>query len=1272
MSALLPSSHPEARLLANGRYFALVTAAGTGQSRRHGHVVNRWLGDPVEDAHGQFLYLRDPADGALWSAGLQPVGRRGERYGFSASAGACHLLHEYGGILAQVDVAVSLEHDMEIRRLTLKNLSGRRRTIEVTSYLESVLTWQGADIGHPAFSKLFLQTRYVPEQGALITERRPRGNDEKWPCLYHALAGAAPAGWETDRLRFLGRGRTAAHPAALEGALSGTVGNVLDPCCSLRAVVDLDPGEGKVLAFLTGIAETAREVRTVTERHRTAAQWEQVFVAAEAHERSLWADLKLGADEAADLQSLAAAMHYGNRALKPGAEDLPTDTDVNAVFGQYQIPRDRMQIVVCGGWDKPETKAALRARQYWGTKGFFTNLIVLAEGASPAPEGLDDRVFTLNSRDLGVLPRKVLLAAAALVVNGRLPFVTAQASPPVPPAVRRLTGPGGAEALPDEPLQFFNGYGGFSQDGTEYVIRLPHRDGRLQRPPLPWINVVANQEAGFLVSEAGAGCTWARNSQANRITPWSNEPVGDPHGEAYYLRDEGTGAVWSPLPGPVPGSGDYEVRHGFGRTRFVTRCHGLQQEVTMFVPEKDPVKLVRLRLTNEAETARRLSFTSYHRLVLGSLPEQPSLIVTRQEADGSLRAVNLAAGDFRGGVVFGSLQVHGAEVAGVAHTADRATFLGRHGTPENPAALAAGGALDGAVGAGLDACFVQQRVFELPPGGQVECVVLLGEAMDEEGAAMLVARYLTPESVLAAEEGACAFWRELLGGVQVAVPSPILNVMVNGWLSYQTLCCRMWARSGFYQSSGAFGYRDQLQDSGSLLVLDPAYARAQILLHARHQFEEGDVLHWWHPEPIGRGLRTKFSDDLLWLAFLTADYVGTTGDVDILEERAPFLSAPLLGEHEDEMYLTPQVAAAEGDLYEHCCRTMDRSMKVGGHGLPLMGVGDWNDGMSRVGREGRGESVWMGFFLYHILGLFLPICERRGDAARVERYTAHRKELYEAVNKGGWDGEWYRRAYYDNGQPLGSWLSDECQIDALAQSWAVIAKAAPPERAASAMNALSQRLISEQEGLIRLLTPPFVKTANDPGYIKGYVAGVRENGGQYTHAACWVVKAVAEYGWNNRALKLLEMLSPVAHARTREAADLYKSEPYVMAADIYGAEPHIGRGGWTWYTGSSGWMFRVAVESILGLRVENGDALVVKPCVPDDWTFYKITWRDGRAGGGGGIYEINISGEKGAGRKVVEASCDGALCEVVDGAARIPLRGRPGRYVVKVGMGGGG
>lgn len=1260
-------STPKGSLLSNGRYFVFVTSAGTGQSRRHGHVVNRWLGDPVEDAHGQFIYLRDLESGAVWSVGIQPVQRRGENYETFSSPGRFQIRHECEGIVAELDCAVSPVDDLEIRRLRLRNISGKKRRIEVTSYLEAVLTWQGADIGHPAFSKLFLQTEWVPECGALLAERRPRANNETWPCLFHALADAEVSEWETDRLRFLGRGRTAANAVALQQSLSGTVGNVLDPCCSLRTVVELNPQGENQLAFMTGVAESRDAAIGLAQKHRSLKAAENVLHEAEAAELKQTLDLNLTGGEAAMYQNLATAMHYGHRGLTPKVAAISTDADINATFGKYRIPRDRPQVVIVGGWEDPMTHQVLKARGYWGTKGFFTNLIVLTDSNKQQPANLDDRVFTIAGKDLGENERSLLFVASSLVVNGEFPNAECSTSPTPPLCAKKVPADTASSNTTNaEPLTFFNGYGGFSKDGSEYVIRLPRVNGVWKRPPLPWINVVANEQAGFLVSESGAACTWARNSQANRLTPWSNEPVSDPHGEALYLRDEIGGEVWSPLPGPISGNSDYEVRHGFGYSRFLSRCNGLAQETTLFVPRNDALKISVLRLVNQDTTPRKLSLTSYQRIVLGSLPEQPSLVVTHAEHDKSLRAVNLAAGDFRGGIAFGALHLSGAKPKGASFTTDRLSFLGHHGTPANPAALRESSPLDGATGAGLDPCFVLQCNFTLPPGATVECVVVLGESMTSSLAADLIERYRDIDAVHAALDEVRGFWKSLLGTIQIETPSPILNIMVNGWLAYQTLCCRMWARSAFYQSSGAYGYRDQLQDSGSLLPLDPKFARSQILLHARHQFEEGDVLHWWHPEPIERGLRTRFSDDLLWLPLVTADYIHTTGDFGFLGAREPFLKAPLLREGEDEVYLTPESSREEDDLYDHCCRTIDRSLKTGAHGLPLMGVGDWNDGMSRVGREGRGESVWMGFFLYYILGAFIPLCGRRKDAERVSRYTEHRKRLCAALNDGGWDGAWYRRAYYDNGYPLGSNLSDECKIDALAQAWAIISKAAPPDRADSAMAALSRELISESDGLIRLLTPPFVNTKNDPGYIKGYVAGVRENGGQYTHAACWVVKAVAEHGDNNRALRLLEMLSPISHALTQEAADHYKVEPFAVAADIYGAAPHVGRGGWTWYTGSSGWMYRVAIESILGLSIEAGNHLVLRPCVPDDWPQFQIHYRPSV---GSDCYEIRVENPNLSARIICSAELNGKPIPPQDGTLRIPLLQGGKRHVVRIVLG---
>ncbi len=1257
---------PAARLLSNGAYFTLITAAGTGQSRRHGHVANRWYGDPVEDAQGQFLYLKDAESNAVWSAALQPTQSPADHSETSATPGSFTLLRRQHGISSELTVAVVPGRDFEVRQLVLKNDSPTKRTIEVTSLVEAVLNWQGADFGHPAFSKLFVQTGFDAGTGTLFAERRPRANNETWPCLFHAVVGGEVAEFETDRLRFIGRGRTVANPSGIENTLSGTVGNVLDPCLSLRTLVELAPGESKTVSFLTGIGENRAQVLSWSSEFSRDGRIAEALASADAAELSTRKALGVSDDEADQFQSLAATMHYADRSVATDSFQVEGRPDLNALFGKLRIPRDRMTLLILGDWSDVGTQLAWKARAYWGTKGFFTNFVLLTKSNGELPTGLDDRFFGIPSATLSEAEINLLRLAAALVVEGSLPIAATDSAPVPAPRIRRLENTTASAPEPCIEPALFNGYGGFSPDGSEYIIQVKQEADGHRRPPLPWLNVVANEHAGFLVSESGAGCTWTRNSQANRLTPWSNEPVADPHGEALFLRDEATGNVWSPTPGPVPAPADYEIHHGFGYSTFHMNCDGLRHETTLFVPRDQPVKIVRLRVTNTGATARQLSLTSYQRLILGSLPEQPSPVVTSSAADGSLRAFNTAAGDFRGGIAFSTLAVHGAsEPADGGFSCNRASFIGRHGASGNPAAMLPKAELDGAVGAGFDPCFAQRRFFTLTPGATVDCVVLLGEALSDAAADAIVASFTSPSAVDEALQNVVKFWRDLLRRVQVKTPSPAINFMVNGWLAYQTLACRMWGRSAFYQSSGAYGYRDQLQDSASLLALDPSFARHQLLLHAAHQFVEGDVLHWWHPEPIERGLRTTFSDDLLWLPLLTTDYIAATGDRAILAEEAPFITAAPLAEGHDEVYLTPEPAGVSGDLYDHCCRAIDRSLKTGAHGLPLMGCGDWNDGMNRVGREGRGESVWVGFFLHLILERFIPLCSARGDHERIEKYTAHRTQLHEALNAGGWDGEWYRRAYYDNGDPLGSKSNDECRIDALAQSWAVISKAASAERAASAMQSMLRELVSEEEGLIRLLTPPFVNTANDPGYIKGYVAGVRENGGQYTHAATWVVKAVAEHGDNERAARLLEMLTPVSHARTREAADRYKVEPYVVCADVYGAEPHIGRGGWTWYTGSCGWLYRVALESILGIRVVDGTHLAISPRVPSSWTEFEIRYQPP---GATAVLAIQVRNPN-KGCAVTAATLSGEVLPIANGSALMTIPTDPGEFQVEVTLG---
>lgn len=1058
--------------LCNGRYTVLIDSAGGGASFCDGLLLTRWSGDRVEDEEGWFVYLRDRDSGRFWSLGLQPCGKEGgeRRAGYRPDVFRLECREEE--IEAMWEVAVVSGETAELRRLSLTNRSQVRRRIEVTSYLEVVLHHPAADAAHPAFAKLFVQTEAV--DGVLLARRRPRAAEEQWPWLVHALYGPGRLQWETDRKRFLGRGRSRAAPAALvgKGDLTGTVGNVLDPVLSLRRTAELAMGETVEWWWMLGTA--------------------------------------------------------------------PNRDDALALARRFDDPERRME-----AWLEVDK----------------------SEGNELGPR---------NGHPMRMLA--------------------------LPPAV---SAPSPCATEKTEPLHYDNGYGGFAEDGREYRIRLVWWEGILRRPPLPWVNVIAQEKFGFLVSESGASCTWGLNSREFRLTPWYNDPVLDPHGEAFYLRDESTGLSWSPLPGPRPAVGAYECCHGWGYTRFHHVSRELEQETLWFVPPAETLKIVWLRIMNWGP-ARKLSLYRYQRLVLGSSWEQSCGVVTRYvERDRLLLAVNPSAGEFADQWAFAAAT---APESVYQFTCDRARFLGPCGSPERPAALS-GEPLDGASGAGLDPCFAERLILEVQPGGTAEVAFLLGSAGSAAEAGALVAKYRAAGAVERAFQETCEFWHRNTDALRIETPVPALNFLLNGWLFYQNLSCRLWGRSAFYQSGGAYGFRDQLQDAAALVYQRPDLTRRQILVHAAHQFVEGDVLHWWHPEPIEKGLRTRFSDDLLWLPYVTAHYVRTTGDWNLLSKEVRFLAARALAEGEDEDYLTPTDSGVRADVYEHCCRAIDHSLTRGSHGLPLMGTGDWNDGMNRVGRKGKGESVWLGFFLSHVLDLFTPLCEARGDTIRLHRYRAYQEDLKTALNASGWDGGWYRRAYYDDGTPLGTHADSECRIDALAQAWAVISGVAPAERAARAMDAVERELIQDEPGLIRLLAPPFVDTSHDPGYIKGYVAGVRENGGQYTHAACWVVRAMAELGRHERATELLTLLNPVHHADNPEKIELYQVEPYVMAADVYGAEPHVGRGGWTWYTGSAGWFHRVALETILGFTLEEGRYIRLQPRIPDSWPEYRIVYR---------------------------------------------------------------
>ncbi|MDQ2890426.1 MAG: glycosyl transferase [Gemmatimonadota bacterium] len=1184
-SSIVPATH----VLSNGRYTAVITAAGNGYSAYDGLALTRWVPDRTHDALGCFAYVRDEDSNDVWSASLSPVRREPDTYVARFDCGYALLERSDAGIRTRTEVCVAPESNVEIRRLTLTNDATHTRRLSVTVYAEAVLNDPAADAGHPAFSKLFVQTEITADGCGLIAKRRLRGASDAPLYVVTKLVGAGDfAGLESDRARFIGRGQSLAAPSALNAGqrLSCAVGNVLDPVLALRRVMTIGPGASAQLVWLLGagaeLSETESAVEDALEAVETGMQ--HVFDAA-AHRAAL---------------VLGSAQHSQRFHIAVGA----------AIYGSpRRPPRIRSR-------DVADTDASI-----W------------IEAQSILAPGGDESFARTTAANRWAAPTRVASGTHARPNEG-------------------------------EPLLFPNGYGGFTADGTEYVIRVGGGNA-LHLPPQPWVNVIANERVGFIASERGAGFTWCLNSRLNRLTPWSNDTVTDPQNEALYLRDDDTGEVWSPTPGPIAGDGIYEVRHGFGYTTYTHDRESLTEHTTVFVPRSDPLKLARIRVTNQGPTARRVSVYSYSQLVLGSSAwDTAPHVRTAASDDHVILAVNERAGVFSSLVAFAAVVAPG-DVTAISSCSDRRAFLGAYGSAEAPAALAMGASLDNAASGSGDHCAAFRLQLFVEPGATSECAFMLGQATGTAEADSLVRKYRKPGAVQAALHEAIEFWRDLLGGVRVETPSPAIDLMMNGWLAYQNLSCRMWGRSAFYQSGGAFGFRDQLQDAAALVHLAPRRTREQILLHAAHQFVEGDVLHWWHP-PASEGIRTHFSDDLLWLPYVTAHYVATTGDRAVLDELVPFVSGPELERGEDEVFLRPVTGVAPASLYEHCCRALDRSLTAGPHGLPLMGTGDWNDGMNRVGREGRGESVWLGFFLSQIIGDFAPLCDARGDTARAARYAAFRNVLDVALNDAGWDGRWYRRAYYDDGTPLGSASAEECQIDAIAQAWAVISGVAPPARAAQAIDAMEAQLVAERDGIIRLLTPPFDRTSHDPGYIKGYLPGVRENGGQYTHAALWAVKALAELGRHERAASLLEMLSPVTRGGSVDAVATYQVEPYAIAADVYGVAPHVGRGGWTWYTGSAGWMYRVALESVLGIEVEGGDTISIRPCIPDSWAGFTVRYRasDGRT-----VYEIVVT------RTVAGAPTSAVLngikrgVAVVNGVTRVALVRDGHRHRVDVSIG---
>ncbi|MEO8626798.1 MAG: hypothetical protein ABI612_01665 [Betaproteobacteria bacterium] len=1234
------------KLLSNGNYHVMITATGSGYSRWKEIAVSRWREDATLDHWGAFCYLRDCADATVWSTTVQPTLQRPDACETSFSVGAAIFTRQDHEIETRTEIVVSPDEDVELRRVRITNLSGQHRTLTATSFAEIVLATPSSDSAHPAFSKLFVETEIEPELHAIFATRRPSAPDDPTPWFFHLALVPDPSvakiSYETDRMRFIGRGHSTVDPEALRGdaPLSGHAGPVLDAVAAIRVPIVLQAGASFTIDWVTGIAASRSDCAALARKYRNPESTQRILDRAAQYQKTMLQRLHACDADALLYERMAVSLIYAVATLRADARVIAQNRRGQSNLWGFGISGDVPVVLL--QMTNPErldlVRQLVQAQTYWSAYGITTELMIISAQPDGRPPTLFEQIKELVSAGPGAARLgkpggifvgdngklndgdRILLESVARVVltdvastlakqldqrcdaESTLP-VAHSATTKVLRARNRNTntvstqtvaaGPQGADLLS------FNGLGGFTPDAREYVITT----SAVQMTPAPWINVLANPDFGTLVSESGSASTWSENAHEFRLTPWSNDPVEDPNTEAFYIRDDASGHFWSPTPLPTRSELPYVTRHGFGYSIFEHLEDGIESELCIYVAIDSPVKFSVLTLRNRSDRSRRLSVTGYVEWVLGD-ERAKTLMHVVTEVDLQTAAIfarNSYNTDFAGRAAFFDVD----DATGVA-CGDRDAFFGYCGTRAAPAALSQE-QLSGRVGAVLDPCAALRVAFELAPKEEREIIFRLGAGKTTEDAQFLVRRWRGAYVAHGALQAVHQYWQHTLGAVQVRTPDEALNALANGWLLYQVIASRLWGRTAFYQSSGAFGFRDQLQDVTALVHAEPGLVREHLLRSASRQFLEGDVQHWWHP-PSGKGVRTRCSDDYLWLPLATCRYVETTGDTGVLDESCHFLESRPLKASEQSNYALPKVSEQTASLYEHCVRSIRQGLRYGQHGLPLMGSGDWNDGMNLVGAGGQGESVWLAFFLFAVLTRFAPLARQRSDPAFADLCESEAAQLRQNIEKSGWDGAWYRRAYFDDGAPLGSVHDVECKIDSIAQSWSVLSGAAESARARSAMEAVDRRLVHRDTRLIQLLDPPFEISKPAPGYIQGYVPGVRENGGQYTHAAVWAVLAFAMLGDAERAWELFALLDPMRHAASAADIATYKVEPYVVAGDVYAFAPHAGRGGWTWYTGSAGWMYQLIVESLLGLR-RSGNQLRVCPLLPRDWKGFEMHYR---------------------------------------------------------------
>lgn len=1245
------TNEPEVALLSNGVYSLMVTNSGSGYSKKEDMFISRWKEDSTDSDNGIFFFIKDIKENKYFSATYQPVKNQGDEYSAIFTQNKIQFKRRDNELVTETNIAVSSEENGEVREISITNRSQNEKIIEVTSYSEVTLAPYNSDAVHPAFSNLFIKTEYVDDQNCLLAYRRPRAKNQNKPWLMQKLIvegeSIGAIQYETSRVNFIGRNKNLQNPEVIKEdmILKNTVGAVLDPILSIRKRIKVKPDETVKLQFISMVGSSREELLKIAEKYIDSTSIKRIFTLAETQSQVQLKFMGITNRQANLYDFMAGKILFMSHLYRSRSFEIKSIIKGQSSLWSYGVSGDTPIVLlkVAKVSDIGLVKQMLNAHEYWLLKGIKVDLIILnmenhsyhkkletalrdviSSSHARDKQNKNSGVYLFNADNVEKEIINLFIAISRIVIDSKNGLMISQIKnlgikedlEPLKPIEVKYTYPNFKPNTDVKNLEFFNDYGGFDIENKEYVIFL--KDGK--NTPAPWINVISNKNFGFHVSESGSVFTWNKNSRENKLTPWNNDWVKDCSGEILYLRDELSGDVWNINPKPIRHENEYIVRNGFGYTTFEHFHNGILSEETMFAPMEENLKLIKIKLKNLGKEKRTLSLTYYAQLVLGVICEQTNthIYTAIDEEDKFIYGQNPYSETFKN--LYAYLKIIGGE--NESFTGDREGFIGREGTLERPNGLNFK-ELDNKAGAGFDPCLCENVTVEIAPESEAEFVVIFGQGESLQEIKKNINKYLNLEESSKELISVKAFWEEILGTINVKTPDKAMDIMLNGYLMYQDIACRLWARTAFYQSGGAYGFRDQLQDVMSLCYLKPDITRNQIIYSSSRQFIEGDVQHWWHPI-VDSGIRTRFSDDLLWLPYVTADYIKNTGDYSILNENTNYLYDENLKEGEDERYTISKKSDVLGSVYEHCIKAIYKGLNFGSHGLPLMGSGDWNDGMSTVGNEGRGESVWLGWFIYSILNDFGEIAKTLGDNDNKDKFNRYKEEIRENIEKNAWDGNWYRRAYFDDGSPMGSAENDECQIDSLAQTWGIISGGASNERAIEAMKSLESYLIKGDKNMVLLFTPPFENSKQEPGYIKGYIAGVRENGGQYTHASTWVILAYAKLGDGFKAWKTFNMLNPINHTRSYLDCQIYKGEPYVVAADIYSAEGHVGRCGWTWYTGSAGWMYKSGIEGILGLKLYKGIGFKVEPCIPSSWDGFEITYKKNNV-----IYEITVvKGEK--------------------------------------------